>query len=86
LVLVSSSSALDTRTWAFPSNGRLYVVVNNQKANGATTGSGGCREFCKAVRRWIVDLWESAWPAAELGQCSWPTRVERAFEDEMMIQ
>lgn len=49
---------LNNQTAASPSNGLhiyMHVVVNNKKCNGATTGSGGCREFRCLQGRFLVD-------------------------------
>jgi hypothetical protein len=35
-----------------------------------------------SARPLVSGLWESAWPAAEMGRCTWPTRVGTDFEDD----
>ena len=85
--LGDSHVATQRQTTAFPSNGTdynyiMYVVVNNDKMPTAPPLRPEAADVESSARPLVSGLWESAWPAAEMGRCTWPTRVGTDFEDD----
>jgi hypothetical protein len=57
----------------------MVCVCSRQQrrdANGATTTvRPEAADVESSARPLVSGLWEGAWPAAEMGRCTWPTRV-----------
>jgi hypothetical protein len=95
ICLGDSHVATQRQTTAFPSNGTdydymvyvcmyvcMYVVVNNDEMPTAPPLRPEAADVESSARPLVSGLWESAWPAAEMGRCTWPTRVGTDFEDD----